>query len=104
MGKGMGPGGAKGMPAPGQQAAGNQNPNAQNRDKLKHYQIKRIDFFIIAFQNKFRTQFKQLIGLRTLGQSQNEIDHLNLRTTYSFFLKVIENLLENDPTLRNSVQ
>lgn len=27
----------------------------QARDKLKHYQIKRIDFFIIAFQNKFRS-------------------------------------------------
>lgn len=60
--------------------------------------------FIIAFQNKFRSQFRQLIALKTLGQSQNEIDYMNLRTTYSQFMQVIKNLLENDPTLKSKVQ
>ena len=72
--------------------------------RFKHYSIKRIDFFIIALQNKFRNEFRSLISLKTLGKSQNEIDHLNLRTSYSFFLRVIEQLLNNEPIFHGKVQ
>lgn len=42
--------------------------------------------------------------MKTIGQSQSQVDFMNLKTTYQHFLQVIRNMLENDMVLRTQVQ
>lgn len=39
--------------------------------------------------------------MKTIGQSQNKVDFMNLKMTYQHFLQVIKNLLEGDVDIAN---
>ena len=56
---------------------------------------------MIAFQNKFKREFRQLIGMRAVAGVKQ--DFMNLKGTYESFIEVIKNLLMNNPQLSKNL-